>query len=1107
MADTTINSLSIKITSDSKDAVDGLSRLQQTLKDIKEATKGGFGLTAVANQVEKLAESANKVNSTTVNNLKGLAEGMKKLSEIGNFKISSSIANQITNINTALSGLNLGNGADKIRDLVGALQPLETLGRSSLGTTVRALNQLPTALANIDTRQLHGQISALTRIMRPLADEMQKIANGFNAFPNRIQRLIQDNQRLTQSNGRLNTSYINLWARLRMAYNGLRMVASTIGKLIYKSAQYNEVVNRFNVVMGEYTKEHYDFAQMLGEKVGIDPAQFMDAESTIMSIATGFGIANDRAAKMSQQLTQLGFDIAAFVDNVSIEDAMLKIQSGFAGELEPLRRIGYDLSVARLQQEAYTLGITKKVSAMTQAEKAELRYYAIMTQVTSSHGEWAKTLNEPANQLRVFKTQVAMAGRAIGNIFIPLLNIALPYIIAFTKAIRMCADTIARLFGYELPEVKDWGGLSSGADSYADALGGAADNAKKLQKYTMGFDELNVIDPNQGSGSGGSGGVGGSGFDFELPEYDFLEKLAENNTDSLVEKIKSRLGEVATVVGIIGAGFLAWKITKGIFSSIERIQEMLKNPVLTKPLKITAGSILIAVGGTIEFTGIQSALTKGLDGLNFAEIIGGGGTLVAGAAILGSAFGKTMLGASIGAIVAGVPMAITGIIDAIKKGVNPLNTALTVIGMGLSGFAIGGFIKGFAAWKGGVMGAILGVAIAGGVLVVQEVDNTVAKVTGILGAASLAVGGILALTGANLPLGIGLMVVGAVTMGSSIALNTDLLSNEVKDVIAVITTVVSTALLAVGAVLAFSGANIPLGIGLMLGGAVTLGGAIAPSWDSMSNEVKGVVNDILGFVGSALLVVGAILAFTGVGIPLGIGLMLAGAGSLGTAAALNWDTIKDKVKTIVSSIVAILGGSLMVAGILLCLSGAGVGLGLALLFAGFKTSETAWKLDDNPVTRFVKKMANSIIGIVNKIIDAINKMFHIQFDGLEIGGVEVIPAFNVRLLNIPKIPTFEQGGYPEVGQMFIAREAGAELVGNIGRKTAVVNNEQIVASVSRGVAEANSEQNALLREQNSLLRSMLEKQGNVYLDGKKVTANVEKHQRERGRTILVGGVV
>jgi hypothetical protein len=446
-----------------------------------------------------------------------------------------------------------------------------------------------------------------------------------------------------------------------------------------------------------------------------------------------------------------------------------------------------------------------------------------------------------------------------------------------------------------------------------------------------------------------------------------------------------------------------------------------------------------------------------------------------------------------------------------------------------------------------------------------SIEEIVTTLTEIVGGALLALGAVRAFTGANLPLGIGLMVVGATTLAASITMNMDELSDEVKDVIAVITTAVSLALLAVGAILAFTGANIPLGIALMAGGALTMGTAILPNWNELSDSVKDTISIIMAAVGGALLVVGAILAFSGANIPLGIGLMLVGAASLGTALALNWNaisdalrgpvgvvtaivsgallalgailcftgvgipigialmlagaaglatvialnwnSIKDTIDRVIKDILKILSGAMLVLGVLLCLSGAGIGLGLALIFGSLKLSHTAWGTDDNPIVNFVKKMVNGIVNIINKAIDGINEMFHIKFDGLTIAGAEIIPAFDIRMLNIPKIPLMAEGGFPEQGQMFIAREAGAEMVGNIGRRTAVVNNEQIVASISGGVAEANEEQNALLREQNSLLREILEKDSGVYLDGKNLTNSVEKYQRERGRVLITGGVV
>ena len=317
-----------------------------------------------------------------------------------------------------------------------------------------------------------------------------------------------------------------------------------------------------------------------------------------MTITKGFGVASDRAYTMGQNLTQLGYDISSFF-NISVEDAMQKVGSGISGELEPLRRLGYDLSVARLQQDAYTLGIEKKVSAMTQAEKAELRYYAIMTQVITAQGDMARTLEAPANQLRVLQAQVTQCARAIGNIFIPVLNAILPYAIAVVKVFRLMADAISKLLGFTLPEV-DYSGIGSSMNGIADStedigdgLGDATKNAKKLKSALLGIDELNVISPpsNVSSGSSGVGDISGSGLGFDLPTYDFVGDAAGTRIDEIIQKMKewlgitgeinswsdlfdTRLGEILLTVGAIGTGLGAWKIATGVSKFVEYITSL-----------------------------------------------------------------------------------------------------------------------------------------------------------------------------------------------------------------------------------------------------------------------------------------------------------------------------------------------------------------------------------------------------------------------------------------------------------------------------------------------------------------------------------------------------
>ena len=643
---TPIDNLEIQIKSSSTEAIKGLDALSASLNKLKSATSGGLGLSSVTKQLNGLSKAVNSLNTSSLSKIDGFARALRNLQGIGNIKISASIGNQIKNISSALANLNVGDSASKITQLVGALKPLETLGKNNFGSIVNSLKKLPDVfktLQSIDVGAFSSKIRELATALKPLADEMQKVSNGFAAFPSRIQRLISENERLFNSNNRTGTSYINLWAKMRMAYNGIRTAARIIGSCITKMNEYIENVNLFNVSMGEYAKEAGEYAEQVGEVMGIDPGEWMRNQGMFMTLATGFGVVSDRAYIMSKNLTQLGYDLSSFF-NISYEDAMAKLQSGLAGELEPLRRIGYDLSQARLQQEAYTLGINKKLSAMTQAEKAELRYYAIMNQVTMAQGDMARTLSAPSNQLRILSAQFTQAGRAIGSIFIPMLNAILPYAIAVAKVIRILASAIASLFGFTLPDV-DYSGIGASIGGAADAagdlgsgLGNAADNAKKLQKYTMGFDELNVIDPTSADGSsggGGGGGVGGGGggFDFELPEYDFISNAVSSEIDKIMEKIepgitfiRNNMDDILRIVGAIGAAIITWKLYDIGESVAGTIKGFMENGEFNK---VKMGITMMVSGITLA---VASGYDIGKDGASLGNVLT---TLIGDALIIG----------------------------------------------------------------------------------------------------------------------------------------------------------------------------------------------------------------------------------------------------------------------------------------------------------------------------------------------------------------------------------------------------------------------------------------------------------------------------------------
>lgn len=1094
-----IQGLEFQIVNDSTQAVAGLQNLINTLNRLKTATNGGAtGLSKTAQGIRELSNSLKGLNSGDASQkITRLANALTALSQVGNVKISSSIANQLTAINTALAGLKWTDG-DKLTSLANGLRPLSELGKANMTTFINQLSKLPKVIEDLEAADIDKftqQMTALAAAMKPFADEMQKVSNGFSAFPSKIQKLITNTEKYNAS-ARKATSTTGKFTSGLKALNvaavaiTFRKIGHFIAQAVTESNKYQEDLNLFTVALGQYAAEAQNYAEKVSDVMGIDPAQWLRNQGVFNTLLTGFGDTAERAQLMSQNLTQLGYDISSFF-NISIEDAMQKLQSGISGELEPLRRLGYDLSQARLEQTALNLGIKESVANMTQAEKAELRYYAIMTQVTTAQGDMARTLEAPANQLRILQAQFTQAARAIGNIFIPALNAILPYTIAVAQVIREIANALANLAGFKLTEV-DYSGVNIaavGAGSLADNLDDAAGAAKKLKQYTAGFDELNVFAPNTGSGSGaGAGGAGG--FDFDLPTYDFLGDAVQTRIGEIQKMIEDTLAEITTIV----SGFM---LAVGAILVVTGVNIPLGVGLMA------AGAVGLAATVGLNWTAMSSELASTL-----ALITGVvGGFLLALGAIM--AFSGANLPLGIALMALGGASLVTAAVINWHNSDRHLTDALTTLTGVLAGASLA--VGAMLAFTGVATGLGIALMAVGAVTLVSAaalnwnsipdaLASPLSRVGLLVSGATLALGAILAFSGC-MPLGIALMAIGATSLVSVMALNWNGLSDEIQNVIAIITTVVSVAFLAIGAALAFSGANIPLGLALLVAGAVTMGTAIMPNWNDLSDNVQQKISMITTVVGGALLAVGAILALSGVALPLGLGLMAAGALSLGAVATLNWDFVVNSIKKVVSVITGILSGALIVLGALLCLSGAGVGLGLAVLAAGLSLSYAAWTLDDNPITRFVRQMANSIIGLVNGVIDAINDMFHIQFNGLSVMGITLIPAFDIRLVDIPHIPFFEDGGFPNEGQLFIAREAGAEMVGAMGRRTAVANNDQIVEGISAGVSVAND---GVIAAIYALLNVVEEKDFSVNIGDNQIGESYDRYNRARGVRVNTG---
>lgn len=411
----------------------------------------------------------------------------------------------------------------------------------AVNTLIKTLERLEKKMAGLNIGSVATQLGTVKTSADGAAASLSKVAEAASGISKGVKSVNITagalNKTATQS-ASVAKSAGAVGIKLAAVMLVVRKVSQGLGSAITKSNEYIENMNLFTVSMGEFADEAKEYAETVSDVMGIDPSAWVRNQGIFMTLATGFGIAGDRANTMSRNLTQLGYDLSSFF-NISVEDAMQKLQSGLAGELEPLRRLGYDLSQAQLEAVALSLGIDKSVASMTRAEKAELSYVAMLQQVSHAQGDLARTLDQPANQLRILRANIEQAGRAIGNIFQPMLSAVLPYLIAAARLVKQLADSLASFFGFEMPEFEL---ASGGIASVGEELEQAAGSAKKFKAQLLGIDELNVM--NEPGGGAGSGSGLGAGFGFELPEYEFMSEETQSRVNDIMEGISSGIQDI-----------------------------------------------------------------------------------------------------------------------------------------------------------------------------------------------------------------------------------------------------------------------------------------------------------------------------------------------------------------------------------------------------------------------------------------------------------------------------------------------------------------------------------------------------------------------------------
>lgn len=562
---------------------------------------------------------------------------------------------------------------------------------------------------------------------------------------------------------------------------------------------------------------------------------------------------------------------------------------------------------------------------------------------------------------------------AIANAIGPVLTSAINMTVA---ALTTLASIIDRVFGTSIvasieqarAAAENTWRMGDAADDAAKSVSGQADAARDLakaqkeaNKSLLAFDELNQMSAeNDDSGSGGSlGGVGGAAAgagEGVKPDWDAFD----------VGKISDKLAEIMLILGAalmaVGAvlAFSGINIPLGltlmaigalmIYTAYrekwDELPEKVRSSITTA--LVVVGIVAVVLGAVLAFSGVNVPLGIGL--------------MAAGLTMLGvaAALNWDALGTELRTAIT-MALLVVGVIALVVGAVLAFSGANIPLGLGL--MALGAL-------------SIATAAVLNWEALTGSLSEAVATALEVAGIVAVALGAALAFSAVNIPLGLALIALGVAALVGAVALDWKRMGGDLKRTVTKALEVVGIVAVVIGAVLAFTSVNIPLGVGLMALGAAAIVGSIGLNWDELPDKVLGVVTEMLKLVGAVALALGAVIALSGVNIALGIGLIAAGAAALVTAAALNWNTLSDKTKSTITAIMGIVGAAVLVIGIILCLSGVGIPLGIGLILAGAAALGTAAAINWN----FLQNKAKEIWGGITKWFNTnVKKIFTPQW--------------------------------------------------------------------------------------------------------------------------------
>ena len=650
-----------------------INRLTAVNSALRSVNSGG--LQGLANGVQRFSSSMQSMKSVGTADFTRLTKNIQKLTSIDTVSLNRS-ASAINTIGKSLNRLGAVN--QNAVDIGNVVKNISKLGNKSVQTAVTTIPQLARALSQMmailsKAPKVSSNVIQMTNALAGLAKQGRSVGSAASSLQNGFTKLSLGMSSATSSTKGLAAAFGKFYATWWL----LLKVFKQFGKAIDISSDLTEVQNVVDVTFGQMRDKVESFSKEAITEFGMSELTAKEIASRFQGmgvamglsasqVASGTSFINDKLsqlsdtsysatesmADMSINLTKLAADMASFY-NVDQEAVAEDLESIFTGQTRPLRTYGLDLTQATLKEWALKNGIDADIDSMSQAEKTMLRYQYVMANTSAAQGDFARTSDTWANQIRILQNQFQQLGATIGNALIntlkpvvSLLNQLTAKLIVFTETV---VNALGAILGWKL-EISDVG-ITSDADAMediADSAEDAANSAKKMQSYLLGIDELNVIsDSSSSSGKGDSSDSSSSGgttdSKYEITESEGLYKSFINNMEGLGEyigeAITNQLNSIkwnniyqsAKNFGKGFADFLNGLISPELFSAVGKTIASSLNTAVYAALSFGENfnwsnlGTSIASGintffGTFDFSALADTLNTWVDGLE--EMIG-----------------------------------------------------------------------------------------------------------------------------------------------------------------------------------------------------------------------------------------------------------------------------------------------------------------------------------------------------------------------------------------------------------------------------------------------------------------------------------------------------